>query len=343
MHVSRAMNLVIDNLHEPTSTQLLAIIEIQTEIAKLGLDLGGVMNYVAERAQQITHAQGAVVELVEGEEMVYRAVAGTASGMLGVRLRRETSLSGLCVAQATALRSDDSETDPRVDREACRRVGVRSMVVVPLIHLGSAVGALKVFWATPEGFSAGDITVLGVLSDLIAAAMFHATKFGADELFRQATTDSLTGLANRALFLDRLRNAVVRAKRAGARVGVLVLDMDGLKPINDRYGHRAGDAAIKEFAARIAAAARQSDTVARFGGDEFAVLLSEVTSREQAGMARDRINSRCDGPFLFEGRLLEIGASVGLAVSPDDGNEPESLLEHADQAMYSVKRLRKTA
>ena len=90
----------IHQSHEPTSAQLLAIIGMQTEIAKLGLDLNGVMTLVAEQARAITNASGAVVELAEGDEMVYRAVAGTASGLLGLRLLRSTSLSGLCVALA---------------------------------------------------------------------------------------------------------------------------------------------------------------------------------------------------------------------------------------------------
>src|SRR5262249_49358422 len=151
----------------------------------------------------------------------------------------------------------------RVDREACRKVGLRSMIVVPLIHHGDAVGALKVFSPALAAFGDREIQLLGLMSELIAAAMYHATRFSADELFRQATRDSLTGLANRALLLDRLRHDIAKAKREGRRLGVVMLDMDGLKPINDHHGHRAGDAAIKEMAVRIAAQLRQSDTAAR--------------------------------------------------------------------------------
>jgi diguanylate cyclase (GGDEF)-like protein len=321
-----------------TPAQFLSVIATQTEIAKLGLHLDGVMALVAERAQPITGASGAVVEMADGEDMVYEAAAGVAAGLLDLRLKRKNSLSCLCVELAATLQCDDSESDPRVDREACRRVGLRSMVVVPLIHHGRAIGALKVVSPRQAAFGESDVRLLSLMSELIAASMYHAATYGADELFRQATTDQLTGLANRALFFDRLRQGIVHAKREGARLGVVMIDMDGLKPINDRYGHRAGDAAIAEIGRRIAEGARKSDTVARLGGDEFAVLLLTVDSREGTLLAARRIAERCNRPFDFEGRRLPIGASLGIAIYPDDTEQPERLAEIADQAMYTAKR-----
>lgn len=326
---------------EPTPIQLLAVIRTQTEIAKLGLDLNGVMVLVAQQAQSITAAGGAVVELAEADDMVYRAVSGSAQGQLGLRLNRSTSLSGLCVATARALRCDDSESDSRVDREACRKVGLRSMIVVPLIHLDQAVGVLKVLSPTASAFNEGDIKVLTLMSELIAAAMFHAAKYGTDELFKRATLDGLTGLANRALFYDRLRHAIAQARRKSQRMGVLMLDMDGLKAINDRQGHRAGDAAIKELASRISCHARESDTAARLGGDEFGLVLSSVEDRQGAIQAGRRISEGAEKPFTFEGVPLRLGASFGAAIYPDDADQPDALVEIADQAMYVTKRERK--
>lgn len=328
---------------DPTSDQLLAIIKTQTEIAKLGLDLNGVMTLVAEQSQVLTQAAGAVVELAEGEDMVYRATAGSAAGLLGLRLDRKTSLSGLCVATGATLYCDDSECDPRVDRNACRTVGLRSMVVVPLIHHSEAVGALKVMSPQPFAFGDADIRILGLMSELIAAAMFHATRYGTDQLFRLATTDSLTGLANRALFLDRLRNDLGKAARDGRRVAVLMIDMDGLKLINDTVGHRAGDAAIKEIATRISSQCRRTDTVARLGGDEFAVNLSPVSDRDGVALVARSIAKHCDEPFQFEGGLRRIGASIGFALYPDDTHDLGDLIAKADQSMYERKRARKLA
>ncbi len=323
------------------SAILMEIIRAQTEIAKLGLDLGGVMTFVADRVQELTEASGAIVELAEGSEMVYRAAAGIAKGQLGLRLNRAGSLSGLCIEQGRVLRCDDSESDPRVDREACRRVGLRSMVVAPLNHNDTTVGVLKIAAAAPGFFTDGHVRVLELMSGLIAAAMYHATTYETSELYHRATHDSLTGLANRALFYDRLRQCLALAHRQSAQVGLLNLDMDGLKPINDRYGHRAGDAAIRETAQRIRRISRQSDTVARLGGDEFAIILPDIACRDSALSHAGRIAAEISQPFAFEDRALDLGASIGVATFPLDGTEPDALIEQADRAMYETKRSRK--
>jgi len=322
---------------------LLEIIRTQTEIAKLGIDLGSVMTCVAERAQQLTRASGAVVELAEGSEMVYRAACGTAETQLGLRLAREGSLSGLCVESGQILRCDDSHNDARVNRAACEKVGLRSMIVVPLRHLDSTIGVLKVMSSTVCAFDEEDSYLLGLISELIAAAMFHATRFEAKDLLYRATHDPLTGLANRALFFDRLRYCLTRAQRHSEKVGLLNIDMDGLKPINDRYGHRAGDAAIKEVSSRLAGVSRRSDTVARMGGDEFGVILSPIGSREAAHSYASRVCERLNVPFEFEQQPINLSASLGIAVFPDNGTEIEVLIDEADRLMYEVKRLRKSA
>jgi diguanylate cyclase (GGDEF)-like protein len=322
-------------------TILMQIIQAQTEIAQLGLDLGGVIDFVADRVRHLTDAGGAIVELAEGDEMVYRAAAGMAKGQLGLRLARAGSMSGLCVAEARLLYCEDSETDPRVDLDACRRVGLRSMVCAPLTHAGNVVGVLKIASPLERAFTPEHVQILELMSGLIAAAMFHAVQHETSDLYHKATHDALTGLANRALFYDRLRQCVARARRQSSQIGILNLDMDGLKPINDQLGHRAGDAAIRELAARIARGSREADTVARVGGDEFAVILPDVPDREGARALATRIEGEIRLPFAFEDRPLPLGASIGMAVFPDDGTEIETLLETADQSMYSVKRTRK--
>lgn len=320
---------------------LLEVIRTQTAIAKFGLDLGGVMAFVAERVQALTGANGAMIELAEDDDMVYRAVSGMAGGLLGLRLKRQGSLSGACVAEGRILRCDDSETDPRVDRNACRKVGLRSMVCAPLAHNDTPVGVLKIASPVPGAFSERDIRVLELMCDLIAAAMFHAVAHETSELYHRATHDALTGLANRALFYDRLRQGLELACRRSSLIGILNLDMDGLKAINDRYGHRAGDAAIRETATRIRRALRQSDTAARLGGDEFGVILYDVQNRDSAATSAERITAEIRQPFAFEDRPLSLDASVGVAVFPDDGKEMDALIEKADQSMYTIKRSRK--
>jgi diguanylate cyclase (GGDEF)-like protein len=320
---------------------LLDIIDIQTEIACQGLDLGGVMQLVSQRAATLCRAEGAAVELAEGNEMVYRAAAGLARAQLGLRLRREGSLSGLCVDRNEILRCDDAELDPRVDRAACRKVGLRSMLVVPLRHDDHSVGVLKIVSSSVNAFGTWHAQVLGLLSTLVGAAIYHAVQNASNDLYYRATHDALTSLANRAQFYDSLRQQLARAARCHGHIAVLNIDMDGLKAINDNLGHRAGDAALCEVASRIGAELRADDMAARVGGDEFGVILVGVRDRCSVANKCQALTTAIGAPFEFEGRALPLGASVGFALWPEDGDDMERLIELADQAMYRVKHGRR--
>ena len=325
----------------PTREQLMQVINIQTEIAKLGLDLGGVMQYVVEQTLPLINADGAVIELAEDGEMVYRAATGIAKDQLGLRLRIDASLSGLSVITGETLFCDDSEADPRVDSLACRKVGLRSMIVMPLKHKGVTVGVLKAMSVQPRQFKGRETTLLGMLSEVVAAAMFFSVKYDSDSLFIKATHDGLTGLPNRALFMDRLRNAVARNNREHNASGVLMIDMDGLKQINDTQGHRIGDAVIIEFSSRLKKATRSTDTAARIGGDEFGLVLTPLDGPTGIDSAMQRIDDEISSPFIFEDKQYQLQASIGAALIPKDGSEPDKLLEVADQRMYAAKKLRK--
>jgi diguanylate cyclase len=320
---------------------LMEIIRMQTEIAKLGLDLGGVVSLVVDRVQAVTNAAGAVVQFAEGNDMVYRGVSGIAKPLLGLRIDREGSLSGLCVREGRVLRADDSETDPRVALETCRKIGFRSMVVAPLNHNGTTVGVLMLASPATSAFTDRDVRVLELMSELIAAAMYHAARNETNELYHQATHDSLTGLANRASFYDRLRQRLSLARRQSDNAfGILLLDMDGLKAINDHFGHRTGDAALCETARRISLVSREYDMVCRIGGDEFGVILPEIQGREDGMAIADRIASEICQPFQFEKHEVFLNASIGIAIFPGDGSDIDQLIEAADQSMYAVKRTR---
>ena len=328
--------------------RLLAIIRAQTDIAKAIPNIAKVMELVAQHAQKLTSGSGGVIELVELSEMVYSAVSGSAAPFLGLRIKRTGSLSGLCIELRTPLYSEDTEADPRVSKEACRAIGARSMIVVPLRHGLETVGVLKVVSPEAKAFKTYDVETLELISGLIAATMSHSTDYQARavesrELFIRATRDDLTGLANRALFYDRFRYLVATAKRSSKRVGVVSIDMDGLKQINDHHGHHAGDAALKELAGRIRRGTRETDTAARLGGDEFAIILSNVNDRESAKQSCKRLEAAIDAPFNFEGIKLDLRASYGVALFPDDGDDVNKLLQAADQAMYESKRQRKGA
>jgi diguanylate cyclase (GGDEF)-like protein len=323
----------------PSREKLLELIDIQTEVARQGLDLGGVMNLVVQRTLGLVDADGCVVALAEGDDMVYRAAAGKASDSLGLRLQRDASLSGQCVRQGSILRCEDALADSCTDRAACEALGLRSMIAVPLRHDGETVGVLKAMSRQIAHFNDRHLALLEPLSHLVGAAMYFATRYAPGELFHKATHDGLTDLPNRALFLDRLRSSLAQAVRDGQPLAVLMLDMNGLKPINDHHGHRTGDAALLEFSRRLTAAVRQSDTAARIGGDEFGVLLRPLAPEGGLEATMSRLALQLNGGFEFESRLLHVGASMGAACFPVDGADVAQLVDLADQRMYRHKRL----
>jgi PAS domain S-box-containing protein len=174
--------------------RLSAVIATQHAVATAPRDLATVMNTLVERTRELTGADGAVIELAEGEWMVYRAGSGTAAPHVGVRLPIASSLTGQCVREERLLRCDDSETDPRVDRDACRRVGVRSMIVVPLRHAGRVVGVLKVSSRRAAAFGREVADMLALMSGLLAAAMSQVAEFEAKQALLVERTASLVEL-----------------------------------------------------------------------------------------------------------------------------------------------------
>jgi diguanylate cyclase (GGDEF)-like protein/PAS domain S-box-containing protein len=153
----------------------------------------------------------------------------------------------------------------------------------------------------------------------------------------QALHDQLTGLPNRRLFKDHLELALAQAARRGEKVGVMFIDLDRFKLVNDTYGHFEGDELLKSFALRLRGCVRAGDTVARQGGDEFTVLLPDLTQAEDALVIAAKIFGELQRPFHVAGREFIATASIGIAVYPKDGDGAEALLRHADIAMYAVK------
>lgn len=158
-----------------------------------------------------------------------------------------------------------------------------------------------------------------------------------NQLAHLATHDPLTGLANRTLLNDRLRQAIARAVRDERMVGVMLIDLDRFKQINDVLGHGAGDVLLHMVATRLRAVALESDTVARLGGDEFVLLLSDLDRREDVARTAELLLEHLSAPFLIDDEELCVTLSIGAAIFPDDATDPENLLRLADLAMYEVK------
>lgn len=157
------------------------------------------------------------------------------------------------------------------------------------------------------------------------------------KLADMATHDPLTGLPNRSLLSDRLTMGLALTRRNGNRLGILMLDLDRFKVINDTMGHGVGDDLLKAVAGRLESVTRKSDTIARIGGDEFVLVLPQISLPDNAGMLAQRILDVFQEPFVFDGHQLKITTSIGIAVYPDDGKDIELLLKNADSAMYQAK------
>ena len=174
--------------------------------------------------------------------------------------------------------------------------------------------------------------VIAVLNDITDRREREAA------MHRLAHEDALTGLPNRRLLEDRLRHALMRARRRGGCVALLVLDLDGFKRINDSHGHEAGDQVLAAVGARLLACVRATDTVSRIGGDEFVVLLDDPMQPEDAGRIAQKLVAAASEPVMFKDRPLHVGASVGISVAPHDSLDAEALLRCADEAMYRAKQ-----
>jgi diguanylate cyclase (GGDEF)-like protein/PAS domain S-box-containing protein len=194
----------------------------------------------------------------------------------------------------------------------------------------------SLFWSelsvAPVRDAAGQVThFVGILDDVTEHKRYE------EQLEHQANYDPLTGLANRNLLADRLQQSLVYADRSQRLVAVLLLDLDRFKFVNESLGHGQGDLLLQRVAERLAECVREADTVARLGGDEFVIALAEVAEAADVGLVVQKIQSALGRPFTIAGRELYVTASIGISLYPADGQDGESLIRHADVAMYRAK------
>jgi diguanylate cyclase (GGDEF)-like protein/PAS domain S-box-containing protein len=208
---------------------------------------------------------------------------------------------------------------------------------VPLNSSKGIIGALVVQSYSGEvRYTEQDKSLLQFVSNQIASAIVRKQ----NEAWLQyiAHHDPLTDLPNRELFHDRLQTALARARRNKERLAVLYIDLDGFKEVNDGHGHAVGDLLLQEVAQRIRRCLRESDTVGRIGGDEFVVLLNNITLPEHGAVVAEKIRAVLDRPFELGGKRLHISSSIGVAAYPEHGDDNKQLIRHADEAMYVAKK-----
>lgn len=238
----------------------------------------------------------------------------------------------------------------------------QSIVALPLLIEDRILGCLMVQHADKDAYKADDLTLLEALTPYVAIAVENSLIHDRLQALNQALSDekrrleratlkishlanhdTLTGLPNRRLLFELTHKALEGARRTGDKLGVAFIDLDDFKPVNDLYGHAAGDAALVAMSERLKSLLRASDIVARVGGDEFVAVLTNVHARDDIEAAAQKLVDGCSQPLSFSGHTRSFSFSMGIAVYPDDGQSLDELINKADAAMYSVKRADKHA
>jgi len=222
------------------------------------------------------------------------------------------------------------------EREALESQHIRALLSVPVWHRGSLYGFLGLDdVGSGPSWHGAHRGMLRVLANLTSDALGKVEAEA--EIHRMAYLDPVTGLPNRTLLRDRLEQALPLAARSEALVGVMLIDLDAFKAVNDTVGHEAGDELLRRLAERLAGRVRRYDTVARFGGDEFVIVVPQVERPDDLHIVADHVMAAFGEPFVIQGQEFFLTASAGVAVFPADGDDADTLIKNADLAMYAAK------
>ena len=269
---------------------------------------------------------------------IRKAVGEGAERLAKLTFRDNTSLTAMAVKNRHYL-PYRGEFDPKqqvVYTKRAKLSGMRSLLILPLIVREDAVGTLALAAQRPDAWGAAVRPTLSVLTNQLAVAMSNAA--AVQRLEELATTDGLTGCLNKRAFMVELDRRLTSAARFGRRLSLLVTDLDHFKSVNDTYGHDVGDVVIKELGAILTREKRDTDAVARFGGEEFCVLCEE-TDTEGAMILAERIREVvAETVFQTDLGKLSVKCSIGVATFPGDADTPEKLFKITDQALYAAKR-----
>jgi diguanylate cyclase (GGDEF)-like protein len=276
-----------------------------------------------------------VLSLVDRDRQFFKSgVASTETEDTVTSTPVEGSLCQYVVSTGEQFVVQDARRDPDLKGTmAVEELGSIAYAGTPVRMAGQVLGALCVTEAQPRAWQEHELTLLRHVADAISTEL--ELRSATQELARRATRDALTGLPNRSLFLDRLAQALARARRAGTSTVVAFVDLDRFKVVNDSFGHAAGDELLAEVARRLDGAVRAADTVGRLGGDEFAVLAEDASPVPLA----ERLARAVGGDVvLSSGARVDPRASIGVAVVHAGEVEPDEILLRADAAMYAAKR-----
>lgn len=300
--------------------------------------LPGVLETIVGAAGELLGDDAPALLLRDEEDpdwLVVAASRGYADGLVdrGMKRRRVgVGVAGRAVTEGRLIVAEDYASAPDA-LSAFVASGMSAAMAAPVHEDGRVIGSLILSSFRPgRVFSRAEQDMLSSFAEHASLALTDARRV--DAMLHQALHDALTGLPNRALFTDRLQHALTQGRRRGTACGVIFLDLDRFKTVNDSLGHAAGDELLVAVARRVDESLRSADTAARLGGDEFAVLLEDLGGVEEAVLVAERIGGALSAPVVVQGREVFVKASVGIAVGRAGASE---LLRQADVAMYRAK------
>ena len=305
----------------------------------------GILDHLVGRIVDVLPITAAGVTLIAAGSKPRFVAASDDAALRFERLQTELD-EGPCLtafATAEAVAVPDLRTDTRFPKFASSavRAGLLAVFAFPLRHGTAQVGALDLYRQAPGGLDPESMRAAQTLADVAAAYLLNAQARSelqelSDRSVERSLHDDLTGLANRTLLLERLEQALRRGRRSESNAGVLFVDLDQFKRVNDVHGHRVGDELLVAVAERLSAYVRPGDTLARVSGDEFVVLCEDLAGAEEADIIAARVAAAISVPFELSVGAVETSASVGVAFA--GRANPKDLLHVADLAMYHAKR-----
>ena len=319
--------------------QIETLFNVGTAVSQT-LNLPELLDSVLERVLGVMEIEAGGIFLLDKqtEELVLKAYRGTSAEFVG-------RVGGLMVAEGftgqAALSKkpfvvEDVAADPRLTRVGAKEEGIQSFAAVPIVAKDKVLGVMGVGSYRSRQFPDREVKLLSTIANQMGMAIENAQLY--EQALELASTDGLTGLYNRRYLMEQVERELNRAERSNGSVSLMMIDLDGLKAINDRFGHHEGDSILKGLGGIIKVNTRASDVAARWGGDEF-MLLTPETSSKGAGRIGERIRSQVEGyrPKI-DGEEVRITISVGIASCPAHASDVTQLLQRVDEAMYSAKR-----
>jgi diguanylate cyclase (GGDEF)-like protein len=324
-----------------TSARRLAILTDIVKTANSILEPRKVIELVVERIRELIPSEAWSLLMVDEEkqELVFEAALGAKGrDVSAFRLKIGEGVAGWVAQTGEATIVNDAARDPRFTRRVDSRTQfqTRSILCAPLVSRGRTIGVLEIINKLGGRFTRADLALVLMLVEPCAIAIENAILFQRTE--QLTITDDLTRLFNSRYLNLYLGREIKRCKRHGIPLSVIFLDLDGFKGVNDQYGHLAGSGTLTEVGGILAQGVRESDILARYGGDEFVVVLPEPPASGALVIAERLRRAIEEHRFLeAQGISARISASFGISTYPDHALSPEGLIQKADQAMYRVK------